>query len=119
MTPKARPKGVAGGTTVAPPARQRSKRALPAPAEDFRVIRPQHGAWYRVVTDDQRVLELVRFDAAEQAFVEKQARVRSGGRPRAVPLARVVLLAKRALARCGGEVFGRLRTWDGPSGGAA
>lgn len=120
MTPKTHPKVGASGTTVAPPARRRSKRALPAPLEDFRAIRPQHGAWYRVVTDEPRVLKLVRFDAAGQQFVAKQARAGSAGRPRTVPLARVVLLAKRVLARCGGEVFCRLRTWedDAPAGRA-
>lgn len=113
-TPKAHPKGGAGGTTVAPPARRRSTQALPAPAEAFKLIRPQHGARYRVVTDDDQVLDRVRYDANARAFVVESTPAR-----RQVPLARVILAAKRHFARCGGEVFARVRTWEDEPGGAA
>lgn len=116
-TPKAHPNRGASGTTVAPRPRRAFLRAQAAPAEAFRAIRPQHGAIYRVVTDDDRVVELVRFDAPARAFT-----VLHPGRgkvQRQLPVARVVLAAKRTLARCGGEVFARLRTWDDQPGGAA
>lgn len=124
LSPKAHPKARASGTEMTPRAQAAAKprragfpRAQAAPAEAFRAIRPQHGARYRVVTDDDRVVELVRYDARARAFtVLHRGR---GAAPRQVPLARVVLVAKRALARCGGEVFARLRTWDDEPGGAA
>ncbi len=75
--------------------------------ERVRVIRPQHGAVYRIVTRSDRVLDRVQFDATRRVF----ASVRRGSRPPAheVPLEDVALLSRRAAGgACGWERFCRL-----------
>lgn len=75
--------------------------------EQLRVIRPQHGQRYRIVTADDRVVDQVVYDANLRVF--RTFRTGLDRQVRVVQASQVVLLAKRIEGQaCGGEQFCRV-----------